>query len=230
LSRHSARNYYLNQADRKAFLQAVYSKGYVRNFETTYRKADGATFTGLLTALKMDLYWLNRHFPGQLPLLSHKIKAMSRMVDTTIYTVQNICEELRPALLDNLGLTDALEWQVKNFRQRTGLGINLTVSPRRVLLSQQDATLIFRLFQETLNNIFLHAQATQVKIALKKSKNLVTLTSWDNGLGITEAQIKHPRSFGILGMRERVDARGGRMRIRGLAGKGTEVAIKIPLD
>jgi signal transduction histidine kinase len=65
---------------------------------------------------------------------------------------------------------------------------------------------------------------------LKKSKNLVTLTIRDNGLGITEAQINHPRSFGILGMRERVDARGGRMKIRGLAGKGTEVAIKIPLD
>jgi PAS domain S-box-containing protein len=297
LSRHSAGNYYLNQADRKAFLRAIYPKGYVRNFESTYRKADGTTFTGLLTAtlhkdvegrplfmgiirdisqrkraerklqdsrrelknlsehlqtlleeekkeisrrihdelgqqltaLKMDLYWLNRHFPGQQPLLSHKIKAMSRMVDTTIHTVQNICEELRPALLDNLGLTDALEWQVKNFRERTGLGINLTVSPRRVTLSQQDATLIFRLFQETLNNIFLHAQATQVKIALKKSKNLLTLTIRDNGLGITEAQINHPRSFGILGMRERVDARGGRMRIRGLAGKGTEIAIKIPL-
>ena len=298
LSRHSVGDYYVNQEDRKAFLQAIYPKGYVRNFETTYRKADGTTFTGLvtatlhkdahgrplfmgiirditqrkrterklqdsrrelkdlsehlhllleeekkeisrrihdelgqqLTALKMDLYWLNRHFPGQQPLISHKIKSMSQMVDTTIHTVQNICEELRPALLDNLGLTDALEWQVKNFRQRTGLGIDLTVSPRRVPLSQKDATLIFRLFQETLNNIFLHAQATQVKIALKKSKNLVTLTIRDNGLGITEAQINHPRSFGILGMRERVDARGGRMKIRGLAGKGTEVAIKIPLD
>jgi PAS domain S-box-containing protein len=183
-----------------------------------------------LTAFKMDLYWLNRHFFDQPSLLGEKIGSMSQVLDNTIHTVQNLCEELRPALLDNLGLIDALEWQINNFRERTGLEILWDVSPRNLKLPQEDATLIFRLFQEALNNIFLHARASRVIIALKKSDNLLKLNIRDNGLGITEAQIKSPRSFGLLGMRERVDARGGKIIIRGLAGKGTEVAIQIPLS
>ena len=106
----------------------------------------------------------------------------------------------------------------------------MNISPRKLLLPQEDATLIFRLFQEALNNIFLHARASRVIITLKKNANLVEFNIRDNGLGITEAQINSPRSFGLLGMRERVDARGGQIKIRGLAGKGTEVAIKIPLS
>jgi PAS domain S-box-containing protein len=183
-----------------------------------------------LTALKMDLFWLGRHYPGHPPLLSEKICSMSQILDDTIHTVQNICEELRPALLDNLGLIAALEWQTNNFRQRTGLDLALNISPRKLQLPQEDATLIFRLFQEALNNIFLHARASRVIITLKKNADLVKFNIRDNGLGITEAQINSPRSFGLLGMRERVDARGGQIKIRGLAGKGTEVAIKIPLS
>ena len=183
-----------------------------------------------LTALKMDLFWLSRHFPEMPPPIRQKADSMSQALDETIHTVQNICEELRPALLDNLGLIDALEWQIKQFIERTGLNFALTISPRNLLLAQEDATLIFRLFQEILNNVFLHARASRVIITLKKKANLVELNIRDNGLGITEAQINSPRSFGLLGMRERVDARGGKIIIRGLAGKGTEVAIKIPLS
>ncbi len=183
-----------------------------------------------LTALKMDLFWLSRHFPEMPPPFRQKTDSMSQALDETIHTVQNICEELRPALLDNLGLIDALEWQIKQFKERTGLNFTLTISPRNPVLAQEDTTLIFRLFQEILNNVFLHAQASRVIITLKKQANLVQLAIRDNGLGITEAQIKSPRSFGLLGMRERVDARGGKILIRGLAGKGTEVAIKIPLS
>lgn len=183
-----------------------------------------------LTALKMDLFWLSRHFPELPPPFRQKTDSMSEALNETIHTVQNICEELRPALLDNLGLIDALEWQIKQFKERTGLNFALTISPRNPVLAQEDATLIFRLFQEILNNVFLHAQASRVIITLRKKANLVELIIRDNGLGITEAQINSPRSFGLLGMRERVDARGGEIKIRGLAGKGTEVAIKIPLS
>ena len=152
----------------------------------------------------------------------------SQIVDSTIHTVQNICEELRPALLDNLGLVDALEWQIKNFRRRTGLEISFSVSPRRLPLSGEDATLVFRLFKEIMNNIFLHAQATRVKIALKKDGNLVKLDIRDNGRGITEAQINHPRSFGIMGMRERAEMLGGTLVLESRPGAGTKFTIRLP--
>jgi PAS domain S-box-containing protein len=291
-------DFYANPQDRTAYLRTMKQKGFVSNYEIAYRKTDGKTFTGTitatlqkdaadrpifmgiirditqrkqheqelrksrrelrnlsehlhilleeqkkkisrrihdelgqqLTALKMDLYWLNRHFSDHPPLLSDKIGSMSQVLDDTIHTVQNLCEELRPALLDNLGLIDALEWQINSFRQHTGLEILWNVSPRNLELAPEDATLIFRLFQETLNNIFHHARAGRVIIALKKVANLIKLTIRDDGRGITETQINNPRSFGLLGMRERVDARGGQIKIRGLAGKGTEVAIKIPLS
>ena len=297
LSRYNASDFYVNRDDRKGFLKALHRKGFVRNLEIPYRKNDGTTFIGQLTAtlskdvesqplimgiirditqrkqtemelrasrkdlknlsehlhtllenekkeisrrihdelgqqltaLKMDLFWLNRRFSDRQPLLSEKIRAMSTMIDDTIHTVQNICEELRPALLDNLGLVPAMEWQLKNLRQRTGLTIDFSVTPRELGIAQEDATLVFRLFQELINNIFLHSQAKKVKITLKNDDNLVTLIVRDNGLGITEAQINDSRSFGILGMRERVDARGGQIKIRGLAGKGTVVDITLPL-
>ena len=183
-----------------------------------------------LTALKMDVFWLNQRLSPDQPALSEKIKSLARLIDDTIHTIQKISRELRPPLLEHLGLPAAMEWQLKDFEKRTGLKGSLIVSPRKWALGPDDSTLIFRLVQEMLTNIFRHAEAKAVKITLKKIKNRVNLTVSDNGLGIAPARIDDPRSLGLLGMRERVYARGGAIKIRGIPRRGTKIAVEIPFS
>ena len=129
-----------------------------------------------LTALKMDVFWLNQRLSPDQPALSEKIKSMTRLIDGTIHTLQKISRELRPPLLEHLGLTATLEWQLKDFQNRTGLKGSLIISPRQLTLDEEDSTLIFRLIQELLTNIIRHAEAQAVKITLKKMENQVKLT------------------------------------------------------
>jgi signal transduction histidine kinase len=133
-------------------------------------------------------------------------------------------------MLEHLGLTATLEWQLKDFQNRTGLMGSLMISPRQLTLDPEDSTLVFRLIQEMLTNIIRHAEARAVKITLKKMENRVTLTVSDNGLGITPDRINDPRSLGLIGLRERVYARGGTIKIRGIPHRGTKIAVEIPLD
>ena len=183
-----------------------------------------------LTALKMDVFWLNQRLSPDQPALSEKIKSMTRLIDGTIHTIQQISKELRPPLLEHLGLPAALEWQLKDFENRTGLKGSLTVSPPQLDLDLEDSTLFFRLFQEILTNIYRHAKAETVKITLKKTENRVNLTIRDNGLGIAPARINDPRSLGLIGMRERVYARGGTIQIQGFPRRGTRITVEIPLN
>jgi signal transduction histidine kinase len=183
-----------------------------------------------LTALKMDVFWLNQRLSPDQPALSEKIKSMTRLIDGTIHTIQKISTELRPPLLEHLGLTATLEWQLKDFQNRTGLKGSLIISPRQLTLDQEDSTLIFRLIQEMLTNIIRHAEAQAVKISLKKMENQVKLTVSDNGLGITADRINAPHSLGLIGLRERVYARGGTIQIRGIPHRGTKIAVEIPLN
>jgi len=183
-----------------------------------------------LTALKMDVFWLNQRLSPDQPALSEKIKSMARLIDGTIHTIQKISRELRPPLLEHLGLTATLEWQLKDFQNRTGLKGSLIISPRQLTLDQEDSALIFRLIQELLTNIIRHAEAQAVKITLKKMENQVTLIVSDNGLGITPDRINDPHSLGLIGLRERVYARGGTIQIRGIPHRGTKIAVEIPLN
>ena len=183
-----------------------------------------------LTAMKMDMFWLNQRLSPDQPALSEKIKSITRLIDGTIQTVQNISRELRPPLLEHLGLTATLEWQLKDFQNRTGLMGSLIISPRQLTLDQEDSTLMFRLIQELLTNVIRHAEAKAVKISLKKMGNQVKLNVLDDGLGITPDRINDPRSLGLIGLRERVFARGGTIQIRGVPRKGTKIAVEIPLN
>ncbi len=183
-----------------------------------------------LTAMKMDMFWLQQRLSPDQPTLSEKIKSITRLIDGTIHTIQNISKELRPPLLEHLGLTATLEWQLKDFQDRTGLTGSLIISPRQLTLDHEDSTLIFRLVQEMLTNIIRHAEAQAVKITLKKMKNQVKLSVSDNGLGISEDRINDPRSLGLIGMRERVYARGGTIHIRGIPRGGTRISVEIPLN
>jgi len=183
-----------------------------------------------LTALKMDIHWIGHGLSKDQQLLLEKAKSMSMLIDTTVQSVQRISSELRPGLLDDLGLSAAVEWQADEFRNRTGIQCETISDPEDIALNQALSIAVFRIFQEALTNIARHANATRVKIILKEKSGKVELTVRDNGKGITEKQISDARSFGLIGMRERVHSFRGDLRITGTPNKGTTVRVSIPLD
>jgi PAS domain S-box-containing protein len=183
-----------------------------------------------LTALKMDLSWLDNRLPQDQKPLSAKTKSMHSLIDTTIKTVKRISAELRPGILDDLGLVAAIEWQAEEFQDRTGITCHVTVEPGDLTVDQDRSTAIFRIFQETLTNIARHARATKVAVGLTKRARRLTLRVKDNGIGITEEQIADSKSFGLIGMRERVYPWGGNVSVTGTSGKGTRVLVSVPIE
>ncbi|MBW2739297.1 MAG: HAMP domain-containing protein [Deltaproteobacteria bacterium] len=181
-----------------------------------------------LTALKMDTHWVGQRLSGDQQLLLEKAKSMSKLIDTTIHSVQRISSELRPGLLDDLGLSAAIEWQANEFRSRTNIQCKIISIPEDIILDSDSSTAIFRIFQETLTNIARHANATRVEVMLKQKSGTAELIVHDNGKGITENEISNPRAFGLIGMRERVHSLGGYLTIRGAPNKGTSVEVFIP--
>jgi len=155
---------------------------------------------------------------------------MSELIDMTIQTVKRISAELRPGLLDDLGLAVAIEWQAEEFQNRTGIKCEITLAPKDIILDQDRSTAIFRIFQETLTNVARHANATMIKVSLKEAEGKLVLKVRDNGIGITQEQISAPKSFGLIGMQERAHFWGGNVKISGIRNKGTTVTVSIPLD
>jgi signal transduction histidine kinase len=183
----------------------------------------------ILTALKMDLSWLNKRLTnGQKPLLK-KTKSMSKLTDMIIKAVQRISTELRPGILDDLGLIPAIEWQAQEFEDRTNIKCKITLDCEDSDLDQDLSTALFRIFQEALTNVARHAKATKVKVSLQEKHGKLLLEIEDNGRGITEEQISDPKSFGLIGMRERVYPWGGEVQIKGLPNKGTTLTVILPL-
>lgn len=184
-----------------------------------------------LTGLKMDVSFLNKRIHRNQKKLIKKTQTMITLVDATIKTVQRISRELRPGLLDDLGLVAAMEWQIQDFQERTGIRCTLTAPGENTPALDQDlSTALFRIFQETLTNISRHSAATRAEVALRIGENRATLIVTDNGVGITETAVADSQSFGLIGIRERVGFRGGNFSIQGAAGKGTTVMIDIPID
>jgi len=183
-----------------------------------------------LTALKIDLAWIARRLAEDQEPVLRKTKDMSRLIDMNIQTVKRIAAELRPGLLDDLGLTAALEWQAKEFEQSQGIKCELRIRPVDVVLNREISTAIFRIFQETLTNIVRHAEARRVKVHLVKRPVELTLTVRDDGRGITKKQIASSTSIGLVGMRERATFLGGTIEISGSRGRGTTVKVTIPLN
>jgi signal transduction histidine kinase len=183
-----------------------------------------------LTGLKMDLYWLSTRVPRQLRELHDKAKSMSAHIDSTIQTVRRISTELRPGILDDLGLVAALEWQAHEFQKRSGIKCEVTSDLKEAILDEDLNTAFFRIFQETLTNISRHANATKVTVHLKRSRGHLTLSVHDNGRGISEAEISNTKSIGLLGMRERAALLGGKVTFVGAPDEGTTVVVRIPLS
>jgi len=180
-----------------------------------------------LTALKMDLSWLEKKLPQDQGSLIEKTKRITDLVDMTIHSVKRIYSGLRPFLLDDLGLIAAIEWMAQGFQNQTGIQCELTFSPGEMVVDKDYATTIFRIFQETLTNVRRHASATSVNVRLEEEADKLWLTVNDNGKGISEEQISHPKSFGIMGIRERVRALGGDVKVSGIKNKGTTVKVSI---
>ena len=182
-----------------------------------------------LTVLKMDLTWLRKRLPEEQNSLREKTDGMFQLINKTIQTVKKISTELRPGLLDDLGLGAAIEWQAEEFQQRTGIQCNIIIEPKDITFDKDRNTAIFRILQETLTNIARHADATEVNLSLKQREGQIELKVRDNGIGITEDQISNPKSFGLIGIRERVKIFDGNNTLKGTPGKGTVMTIKIPV-
>ena len=188
----------------------------------------------MLTGFKMDLSWLDRRLFENLdesvnsPLLD-KIKTMSRLLDEMVHSVRKISAELRPRMLDDLGLVAAMEWQAREFERRTGLRCEFHSDAGDVPLSPDLDTAVFRIFQEALTNVARHAGATRVRLTLLATAQHLRLEIRDNGRGITERELANSRSLGLLGMRERALILGGHVHISGTPDQGTTVAVQIPL-
>jgi two-component system sensor histidine kinase UhpB len=186
-----------------------------------------------LTALKMDLSWISgRVDPDDKDAekFLQKIHSMSNLVDNTIQTVQKISAELRPGLLDDLGLVPALEWLAQEFESQTNVPCRLQFHCEMVNIDPDCSTAIFRISQEALTNISRHAKATRVEISLKEENSALILRIKDNGKGIKPDEVFAPASLGLMGMRERIRPFGGEMKIAGSPKKGTTLTVTLPFE
>ncbi len=183
----------------------------------------------ILTALKMDLSWLGKRLPKDNMALTKKQSEIDQTLDLAIDSVQRIMTSLRPGLLDDLGLEAAIEWQITDFQDRTGVVCRYHQNPEGIHINEELSTALFRIIQETLTNVARHANATQVDISLEANTDELVLKVKDNGKGITEAQISHSKSFGLLGIKERAHVLGGKVKIEGTRNQGTSVTVRMPL-
>src|SRR5439155_7780365 len=167
-----------------------------------------------LTSLRWDLEMIKDKVP--MPDLTAKITAMLELTDATINIVRRIASDLRPSVLDNLGLKDAIGWQAHQFQDRTAIAVHCELPPEDVDLSAQQSTAVFRIYQEALTNILRHAGATRVDVTMMAKDGAVALVIRDNGRGITEDEKYGRASIGLLGMRERARLMGGEVDVSGV--------------
>jgi PAS domain S-box-containing protein len=180
-----------------------------------------------LTSLKIDLAWLKPRVAGR-AALSERVQSIIVRIDGAMDTVRRIATDLRPSVLDDLGLVAAVEWQAQEFERSTGVTVQLEVRANHRELNDVCATTTFRILQETLTNVARHAHATRVSIALHVDQEELKLEVRDNGRGISEGEITSPRSLGLVGSRERAIGCGGELLVRGVRNQGTLVSLRIP--
>jgi PAS domain S-box-containing protein len=161
--------------------------------------------------------------------LREKIAAMTALVTETLSTVRRISGELRPGILDDVGLTAAIRWEGQQFQGRTGIACYFDFAVENVVLTREQSTAIFRIFQEALTNVLRHAKATRVDITMDEEAGALVLTISDNGRGITQEEQAGAKSLGLLGMRERAHLIEAEIDIGGAEGKGTMVKVRVPI-
>jgi len=189
---------------------------------------------GILTGLKWDLEKIDKTLnnpsdSSRLFEVHNRISTMTGLIETTINTVRRIASELRPGVLDDLGLVAAVEWQIEQLQARSGLKCHWTNNAGDIELSRERATAVFRILQEILTNVLRHAGAANLYVKLGRSKNYFEMEVKDDGRGITESQMRNSRSLGLLGMRERALLVGGEVSITGKEDGGTTVLVRVPI-
>ncbi len=183
----------------------------------------------LLTALKMDLAWLTQRLPGGDRDLQEKCRGMASLLDTAGVAANNLVHSLRPGSLDCFGLVAAIEIEAHEFTKRTGIPCKISKSNEQIDVSEEQSISLFRVFQETLNNIMKHASARRVQVKISKSESgKIELIVSDDGCGFDEAARNKPRSFGLRGIQERIRQLGGKLTITSRPGKGTKIAVHLP--
>ena len=184
-----------------------------------------------LTALKMDTIWVREHASSVHGTVTAKLTEMVELLDRTVAATRRMASDLRPLMLDDLGLVPAIEWLASNFMQRCGVPCTLSVNDELELeLPEPCATAVFRIVQESLNNIAKHAAASQVVVTLDKTPDAVRLRVQDDGCGFFSDRTRKPQSLGLMGLRERAQLLGGSVAISSARGKGTTVEVSIPLS
>ncbi len=184
-----------------------------------------------LTCMKIDLWQIREESslgPVDKEAVLLRIERLLGFIDATADTVRRIASDLRPSILDDLGLVPAIEWQLSDFQRRTGI-ICAFRKPRSLVIDKDYSSVLFRVFQESFTNIARHSEAKKVEITLWKTKEELVLAIRDDGKGIPEREVSNSASLGILGMRERVLPFDGHIHITGRPGKGTRVTVRIPL-
>lgn len=181
-----------------------------------------------LTVLKMDASWLYKKLNAAEPDVKQKLKDLLDLMDTTVKTVRKISSELRPSLLDDMGLLPAIEWYLKEFEKRTSVKTYLKIPSKELSLTNAAKTGLFRIFQESLTNVARHANAGNVDISIQLKKGKIVMSIKDDGAGFEMEDARTKKTLGILGMQERSYMLGGDYLVKSQPGKGTNVIVSVP--
>lgn len=184
----------------------------------------------LLTAIKIDLSWLIQRLPKNDRLLTDKATTIEELVNKVIASANNLAHSLRPVVLDHFGFIAAIEIEAQEFSKRSGISCTIITSQEDIELPATHSITLFRIFQETLNNILKHAQAKSAQVEVVKGADHLELIVSDDGVGFGDAARNKPRSFGLRGIHERVAYLGGTVRIASSVDSGTQIAIFVPLE
>ena len=182
-----------------------------------------------LTCLKMDASWVGKKISPEEKALQQKLSSMLSVIDDTVKSVRRISSELRPGILDDLGLMPALEWQSQEFEKHSGIKSIFSSRVTNFSPEWDVSTHVFRVYQEALTNVARHAQATRVETFVQEEGEQVIITIKDNGVGIDMVKASVKNSLGLIGMRERALLFHGQLSIEGEPNQGTTVTIRIPL-
>ena len=188
----------------------------------------------VLTSLKMNLTFVDKKVVGsdiQIDPddLHNEISGMKSVIDNSVKRIRKIITELRPEMLDQLGLISALEWQANEFKTKSGIECKLFNHFGEITVNKNISIAVYRIFQEALTNVMRHSKATKVEIKIGRSNNHLELEIFDNGIGI-EQKKNSSKTFGVLGMRERAIILGGDFKIENIKPSGTKVSVNIPLE
>ena len=187
------------------------------------------TLGGILTPAKMDVAWLRARL-GDESQYAVRIARLDGLIDQAIDVKRRIIEDLRPSLLDHLGLAAALQWYVEEASAKAGLEAHLAVDPRLGRLPGPIEIASFRLAQEAIDNTVKHARAKRIEVAIERDEESVHIVISDDGVGIDDLTAAHRLAQGLASMRHRVRALGGRLELRSPAGQGTRLAVTIPVS